>query len=215
MSTSRAFTSALRTVSRRAAQAPASRKLAVRSATRRGYASSGHGGSAGAEKSSDMPWLIASVGVTVTGVAWLFAGPSKKASAHHDSAAAHHEPEPEPGPEPAEPAESESPETPPPSPSSEPESGTESKPKSNSQAANASSQTGQKVPPPPADNSDLATDYEAKKAAHEDYKGMVERKDTRAATSSSDVPSKKTAAEHPREDPQRGEGEGVKKGGPE
>lgn len=60
----------------------------------------------------------------------------------------------------------------------------------------------------------MATNYEDKKEGQEQYKEMIERKDTKVATSSSDMPSKKTAAEHPREDPQKGEGEAVKKGGP-
>ena len=42
----------------------------------------------------------------------------------------------------------------------------------------------------------------------------MERRDTRMATSSSDVPSKRASGEHPSEDPKKGEGEGVRKGGP-
>lgn len=41
---------------------------------------------------------------------------------------------------------------------------------------------------------------------------QIERKDTKTATSLSDLPSKKLASEHPRDDPQRGEGEARKKG---
>jgi hypothetical protein len=42
----------------------------------------------------------------------------------------------------------------------------------------------------------------------------MEKRDTKVATSSSDMPSKKVAGEHPREDPQKGEGEAKQKGGP-
>lgn len=41
----------------------------------------------------------------------------------------------------------------------------------------------------------------------------MERRETKVASSSSDMPSKKTGAENPSEDPQKGEGEAVKKGG--
>lgn len=59
MSTSRMFGSTIRAVARRAAtknaNAPVCRHSAMRAVARRGYASGGHG-SAGAEKTSDMPW---------------------------------------------------------------------------------------------------------------------------------------------------------------
>lgn len=189
----------------------------MRSTARRGYSSSSHGGSAGAEKTSDLPWLITSVAITVPAAAWLLSsGPSKKADSHHSS---HHSvpvPDEEKSPAVESPSSSSS--------SSEEESSssdddnppTNQLPNSgNPSAAHESGQTGRQVPPPSADNSDAATDYEGKREAQEQYKDMIRDKDTRVATSSSDVPSKKTAAEHPREDPQGGEGEGVKKGGSE
>ncbi|KAI1098859.1 hypothetical protein F4804DRAFT_323660 [Jackrogersella minutella] len=196
MSTSRVFTPTLRTVVRRSARAFANRQTILRSGARRGYASN-KPGSAGAEKTNDMPWLIGSVALTVPALAWLLSGSPKQADAHDDP----HTPggEPEPG--------SDSPGAD--TPDSEPPTGD-----SNPQAAQSSSGTGQNVPPAAADSSDLATDYAGKKAAHEEYKDVVRRKDTRVATSSSDMPSKKTAAEHPREDPLKGEGEGARKGGP-
>lgn len=40
----------------------------------------------------------------------------------------------------------------------------------------------------------------------------MEKRDTKVATSSSDMPSKKASGEHPSEDPKKGEGEGVQKG---
>ncbi|KAI1377184.1 hypothetical protein F4677DRAFT_415557 [Hypoxylon crocopeplum] len=208
MLTARVFTSTLRAAARQAA--PAYRQSLMRSAVRRSYASSGHAGTAGAEKTSDIPWLISSVGVTVVGVTWLVStGPSKKADAHHD----HHD-APVPDEEKAPAVES-------PDSSAQESSSSDDNPPTNQlpesgnpNAAQGSPETGRQVPPPSADNSDMATDYEAKKGAQEDYKDMIERKDTRVATSSSDMPSKKAGAEHPREDPQKGEGEGVRKGGP-
>ncbi|XXH00707.1 glycine cleavage system H-protein subunit [Hypoxylon texense] len=198
MSTSRVFVSSFRAVARRAAP-----RSAVRLAVRRGYASSGHGGSAGAEKSSDLPWLIGSVAVTVPGVAWLLSTGPKKADAHHHEA-------PVPDEEKAPAVES----TPPASDSDSDSKEESSNDNNNPNAASESSQTGAQVPPPSADSTDPATNAGAKREAHEQYKETVERKDTRAASSASDMPSKKAAAEHPREDPQKGEGEGVKKGGP-
>ncbi|OTA85460.1 hypothetical protein M434DRAFT_400185 [Hypoxylon sp. CO27-5] len=217
MSTSRVLTSTLRAVSRRAA--PAQRQLVMRSTARRGYSSSSHGGSAGAEKTSDLPWLITSVAITVPAAAWLLSsGPDKKAHSHDSSSSSSsssHHSAPVPDEEKSPAVES-----------SSSESSSDNNPPTNQQqpqegnpttaAAHQSGETGKRVPPPSADNSDMATDYEDKKdEAQEQYKDMIRDKDTRVATSSSDVPSKKTAAEHPREDPQKGEGEGVKKGGPE
>ncbi|OTA67946.1 hypothetical protein K449DRAFT_430053 [Hypoxylon sp. EC38] len=215
MSTSRVLTSTFRAVSRRAA--PAQRQLVMRSTARRGYSSSSHGGSAGAEKTSDLPWLITSVAITVPAAAWLLSsGPNKKSSSssssHHDD---DHHSAPVPDEEKSPAVESSSSE-------SSSSSDNNNNPPTNQQpqegnptAAHQSGETGKQVPPPSADNSDMATDYEDKKDAQEQYKDMIRDKDTRVATSSSDVPSKKAAAEHPREDPQKGEGEGVKKGGPE
>lgn len=154
--------------------------------------------------------LIGSVGVTVPGVAWLLSPGPKKADAHGHHAAPVPDEEKSPAVESPSPSdekeESSSDDNPPPT-NQAPESG-------NPQASQSSSQTGQQVPPPSADNTDMATNYEDKKQGQEEYKEMIERKDTRAASSSSDTPSKKGAAEHPREDPQKGEGEGVQKGGP-
>lgn len=42
---------------------------------------------------------------------------------------------------------------------------------------------------------------------------QMEKRDTKVATSSSEMPSKKASGEHPSEDPQKGEGEAVQKGG--
>ncbi|KAI0099585.1 hypothetical protein F4776DRAFT_650082 [Hypoxylon sp. NC0597] len=215
MSTSRVLTSTLRAVARRAA--PTQRQSIMRSTARRGYSSSSsHGGSAGAEKTSDLPWLITSVAITVPAAAWLLSsGPGKKADSHHDS----HHSAPVPDEEKSPAVESSSSSS---SSSSEESSSDDDNPPTNQHpnsgnpsAAHESGQTGRQVPPPSADNSDAATDYEGKREAQEQYKDMIRDKDTRVATSSSDVPSKKTAAEHPREDPQGGEGEGVKKGGSE
>ncbi|KAI2629166.1 hypothetical protein GGS26DRAFT_115971 [Hypomontagnella submonticulosa] len=206
MASSRVFASALRSVARRTA-APASvhRQSLVRSTARRAYASSGHGGSAGAEKTSDLPWLIGSVAITVSGLAWLLSSGPKKADAHHHDA-------PVPDEEKAPAVESGADSS---SDNSDDNPPTNQLPKDgNPKAAHESGETGRKVPPPSADNTDMATNYEDKKEGQEQYKEMIERKDTKVATSSSDMPSKKTAAEHPREDPQKGEGEAVKKGGP-
>ncbi|OTB01773.1 hypothetical protein M426DRAFT_323255 [Hypoxylon sp. CI-4A] len=213
MSTSRAFTSALRTVSRRAAYASRQSPV-VRSAARRGYASGHNAGSAGAEKTSDMPWLIGSVGITIPAVAWLLSSGPSKADAHSE----HHD-VPVPDEEKSPVVESSSPSSSSPDSSSDNDDNnppTNQLPQSgNPNATHESGQTGRKVPPPSADNTDLATNYEDKKAAHEDYKDMIRRKDTKVASSGSDTPSKKGATEHPREDPLKGEGEGVQKGGPE
>ncbi|OTB18115.1 hypothetical protein K445DRAFT_314935 [Daldinia sp. EC12] len=216
MSTSRVFTSSLRAVARRtAASVPAQRQSALRLTARRGYSSSGHGGSAGAEKSSDMPWLIGSVAVTVPGLAWLLSSsPSQKTSSKTHGGAPVPDEEKAPAVESGDESSSSS--------SDDDDSSSDSNPPTNQlpkdgnpKATFGTGQTGRQVPPTSADNSDMATNYEEKKGAQDQYKEMIERKDTRVATSSSDVPSKKGAAEHPREDPQKGEGEGVQKGGPD
>ncbi|KAI1135663.1 hypothetical protein F5Y05DRAFT_167604 [Hypoxylon sp. FL0543] len=205
MSSSRVFTSTLRAVARRAA--PAQRHSVVRSTARRGYASSGHGGSAGAEKTSDLPWLIGSVAITVPAAAWLLSqSPSKKSDSHQHHDAPVPDEEKSPAVESGSSSSSSDDENPPTN--QLPEDG-------NPLAAHESGQTGRQVPPTTADSSDMATDYEDKKGAQEQYKDMIRSKDTRVAASSSDVPSKKAASEHPREDPQKGEGEGVQKGGPQ
>ncbi|KAH9904991.1 hypothetical protein F4778DRAFT_780152 [Xylariomycetidae sp. FL2044] len=75
--------------------------------------------------------------------------------------------------------------------------------------------TGKTVPPPSADNRQLADGWEERRKGHEEYKELVGRqKQTRVASSSSDMPSKRIFSEHPREDPLAGEGEAIKKGGP-
>ncbi|KAI0849097.1 hypothetical protein F5Y00DRAFT_236591 [Daldinia vernicosa] len=228
---------------RAAASAPAQRQSVLRSATRRGIFSGGSSsgppppGSLGAELSSDLPWFIASVVVTAPALAWLMTRGPKKAIAHTPGGApggapvlveavvveekdpavesnqdsdtsstpASTPPESETGSDTN--SDSDSNESPPPT-NQLPEEG------GNPQAAHTSSQTGGQVPPPSADNSDMATNYGEKKEAQGGYKEMIRHKDTRAASSSSDLPSKKGAAEHPREDPQKGEGEAVQKGGP-
>ncbi|KAF3056475.1 hypothetical protein GL218_06521 [Daldinia childiae] len=228
MSTSRVFTSSLRTAAKRAtASTPAQRQSVLRSAARRGYSSSGHAGSVGAEKSSDMPWLIGSVVFTIPALAWLLSSsPSKKTSEHTHGGAPVPDEEKAPAVESGEDSSSSStPASTPPSSDdgsdSDSDSDSDENPptnqlpkKGNPKAAFGSSQTGRQVPPTSADNSDMATNYEEKKGAQEEYKEMIRKKDTRVASSSSDIPSKKGAAEHPREDPQKGEGEGVQKGGP-
>ncbi|KAI0135780.1 hypothetical protein F4814DRAFT_36601 [Daldinia grandis] len=217
MSTSRVFTSSLRSVARRAAAStPVQRQSVLRSAARRGYSSSGHAGSAGAEKSSDMPWLIGSIVFTVPALTWLLSSrPSNKTSSHTHGGAPVPDEEKAPAVESGEDSDSSD------SSGSDSDSSSDENPPTNQlpkdgnpQAARGSGQTGGQVPPPSADSSDMATNYEEKKGAQEDYKDMIRKKDTRVAASSSDVPSKKGAAEHPREDPQKGEGEAVQKGGP-
>ncbi|KAI0833095.1 hypothetical protein F5Y06DRAFT_280808 [Hypoxylon sp. FL0890] len=221
MSSSRVFTSTLRAVARRAA--PTQRQSIIRSAARRGYAASGsHGGSAGAEKSSDMPWLITSVAITVPTATWLISqGPSRKkgdSHSHHSAPVPDEEKSPAVESPPSSSSSSESSSSTSESSSSESEDNPptdQSSEEGNPLAAHESAQTGRQVPPTTADSSDMATNYEDKQGAQEQYKDMIRSKDTRVATSSSDVPSKKAASEHPREDPQKGEGEGVQKGGPQ
>ncbi|CAJ2507157.1 Uu.00g083430.m01.CDS01 [Anthostomella pinea] len=205
MSTSRVFamrSSALRNVTTRVVP----RQLA-RPAARRGYADAPH---KAASKSSDLPWLIGSVGITGLGAAFLLAsGPQQKekhADAKHDAAVEHAASHPDPAAE----ENDDSPES----------KGEESKDEvdkpgqGDPKAAHKSGQTGRQVPPPSADNSDLATNWDEKKEGQEQYKEMVRQKDTKVAASSSTMPSKKTATEDPREDPKKGEGEAVQKGGP-
>ncbi|KAI0600429.1 hypothetical protein F4775DRAFT_545846 [Biscogniauxia sp. FL1348] len=202
--------------------------------TRRGYASTS--GTTHGLGGSDMPWALTSVAVTVFGLAFMYypsssssspkshASPAdhrKKQDKEDETEHSHNESEKEEKSEEVPPPEEkhEKPET---SESSQPEPESE---KNSNEAKSAapspgpttkqkSSQTGAQVPPPPADNSDLVENQEARKEGHEEYKKTIEDKQTRVASSSSTFPSKKTAAENPREDPQKGEGEGVKKGGP-
>ncbi|KAK9783665.1 hypothetical protein AB5N19_04163 [Seiridium cardinale] len=167
----------------------------ARPVARRGYASQ-HS----AAKSSDLPWLIGSVGVTLPGLAYLLSNGPQKADTggsidHHKSHTKGS-------------SDDDSEQTPSKSKSDEGSEGGEP------ESSHKSAQAGQDVPPPPSDNSSLAENTEDKKKAHEEYKETMEKRDTKVATSSSDMPSKKTAGEHPREDPHKGEGEANQKGGP-
>ncbi|KAI5921389.1 hypothetical protein F4810DRAFT_678791 [Camillea tinctor] len=231
---------ALRTVRSRSAAAMISRQSTypTSAVARRGYASlsdAAHGPGGG-----EMPWAIASITVTALGLAFMYyPSSSSSSSKSHSSHAGHHE-ETEETKEKEEKESShnkgekeeekveEKEESPPQEEEKQekPESVSKSdSEKNSSEDENAgtstgpktkgkSSQTGAQVPPPPADNSDLAENQEAREEGHEEYKKTIEDKQTRVASSSSTAPSKKTEAEHPREDPQKGEGEGVKKGGP-
>ncbi|KAI1487587.1 hypothetical protein F5X96DRAFT_649290 [Biscogniauxia mediterranea] len=221
--------SALRSVSRRTSTiVPRRSTYPTDAATRRGIASTSGPGWEG----SDTPWAITSVAVTIFGLAYILApssssSSSKKHSLHADHKKgkekkeemeqSHNESEKEETQPPEEKQEKpEASESSQPEPESE-ESSSEDKsaaPSPGPTTKHKSSQTGAQVPPPPADNSDLAENQEARKEGHEEYKKTIEDKQTRVASSSSTAPSKKTAAENPREDPQKGEGEGVKKGGP-
>ncbi|KAI1848563.1 hypothetical protein JX265_011583 [Neoarthrinium moseri] len=153
-------------------------RQSARLASRRCYASQ-HGPA----KSSDMPWLLGSVGITVPGLAYLLSSRPKKADTH--GGVSHHG---EDAP-----------------PKEETEGG-------DTKAATKSSQTGQDVPPPPADSSSGSENAEGKRQKHDEDKQTMEEKDTKVATSSSDMPSKKIAGEHPREDPQKGKGDAKQKG---
>lgn len=155
-----------------------------------------------AAKSSDMPWLLASVGITIPGVAYLLSG--EKKTEHHDDHSDHSDSQ---GAQEAradehgdEKKEDDAPPT-----NQKPESG-------NPKAAHKSSQSGKETPPTTTDNRSLSEAWDEKKEGHEQYKETMEKRDTKVATSSSDMPSKKASGEHPSEDPKKGEGEGVQKG---
>ncbi|KAI0471524.1 hypothetical protein GGR56DRAFT_654483 [Xylariaceae sp. FL0804] len=60
------------------------------------------------------------------------------------------------------------------------------------------SMTGQEVPPPPAQEGSDAENATSEKK--EEYKETIKNKDTKVATSSSDIPSKKTGLKFPDED---------------
>ncbi|KAI0123158.1 hypothetical protein BJ170DRAFT_599130 [Xylariales sp. AK1849] len=191
---------AIRSAFRVASRQTSPRQL-TRSAARRGFASQHD-----AAKSSDMPWLIGSVAITVPAAAFLISNGPKKAETHGASAREEHGEQPgedDPGQESPEGEESK-----------DEGASKDELPNGDNKSAHKSGQTGQDVPPPPADNSSGSENTEEKKEKHEEYKETVEKRDTKAATSSSDMPSKKTAGEHPREDPQKGEGEAKQKGGP-
>ncbi|KAI1297509.1 hypothetical protein F5Y03DRAFT_369501 [Xylaria venustula] len=191
----------LRTQIRRQVVRPAS-------VSRRGYVSVHDA----AEKTSDLPWLIGAVGVTSVGLAFILSGVSASSEGGISASPAHHE---------GEPSKEEKAHTPKPagsmpqSPYDKPK-GDNSVPKgaADPSAPSKASPAGRNVPPPPADNSDLAEHWEERRERHEEMKALTRRGETRAASSSSTVPSKRIASEHPREDPKRGEGEAVQKGGP-
>ncbi|KAI0977161.1 hypothetical protein F4678DRAFT_4642 [Xylaria arbuscula] len=193
----------LRTLARRASVLqPQIKRQAVPPASvlKRGYVSA----HSVAENTSDLPWLIGAVGVTGVGLAFILSG-NKASPAHHEGG---HSKE-----EQAHPPKPSSSDSEPQSPDDKPE-GDNSAPKgaADPSSPGKSSQGGQNVPPPAADSSDLAENWDEKKEGHEELKTQTRGGETKAATSSSATPSKKTASEDPREDPQKGEGEGVQKG---
>ncbi|KAK7955335.1 hypothetical protein PG988_016029 [Apiospora saccharicola] len=213
---SAAIRASLRTLTRRSVT-PTAR------VSRRSYASE-HGPD---HKSSDLPWMIAAGGVTVAGLAYLLpSGAGSKKSEGHSVSRSHGEakegeehhtttPASTQRKDKSDDGEAESQDT-----SSEEEKN-EDAPKSDKdsssggdpKASHGSSQTGSQVPPPSADNKSAAEASGDKKEAHEADKKTMEKRETKVASSSSDMPSKKTAAENPSEDPKKGEGEAVKKSG--
>ncbi|TGJ81231.1 hypothetical protein E0Z10_g7534 [Xylaria hypoxylon] len=194
---------ALRSLTRR--QAVSARLASV---SRRGYAGA-HGA---AQKTSDTPWLLGAVGFTAAGLAYLRLGSAAPSGAHasadHHKKDEHKDEHKETSSSPSE-SESESK-----SDSQQDENPDNSAPKgaADPNVPGKASQSGQNVPPPSADNTDLATKQDEKKQGHEEFKETTRAGETKAATSSSTAPSKKTAAEDPREDPKKGEGEAVQKG---
>lgn len=219
-----ALRSTFRATGRRAVPRVSISRQLAQSAGLRGYATSHD-----AAPSSEMPWLIAAVVSTVGGLAYLLAPTDPtKTSDHHIKA--HHEKVEEKHDEEKDASSTEDKDKP--SKEEKDESSKDKKDKSSKEEktkdepteeaskksktksdSGSKSQTGKNVPPPPADNSSGAEKTEDKKEAQEQNKKTMEKKDTKVATSSSDMPSKKTESEHPREDPKKGEGEGVKKGG--
>ncbi|KAH8203496.1 hypothetical protein TruAng_002367 [Truncatella angustata] len=184
---------------RSAVRAASRQAQSARLGARRGYASQ-HG----ASKSSDMPWLIASVGVTIPGVAYLLSSGPVKAETHGASARESKGESPSTNDDPGQ--------------TSLQTSGGDNSGATPNKAPmkgdnKETAQPGQDVPPPSSDNTSMSENFDEKKEKHEDYKETVEKRDTKVATSSSDMPSKKTSSEHPREDPQKGEGEAKQKGG--
>ncbi|KAI0431961.1 hypothetical protein F5Y09DRAFT_175133 [Xylaria sp. FL1042] len=190
----------IRTLARRSAALRTQTRRQGPVVSRRGYVSAHEA----AEKTSDMPWLITSTVVTVLGLTYLLSGnppaSGSRPALHHETEKREHSTPPGTGPE---------------SPLDKPE-GDDSVPRgaADPSSPDKASPVGQNVPPPPADNSDLATNWDERKEGHEELKEMTRAGETRLATSSSAVPSKKTAGEDPREDPKKGEGEAIKKGGP-
>ncbi|KAI0403415.1 hypothetical protein F4802DRAFT_599217, partial [Xylaria palmicola] len=159
--------------------------------------------------------LLSAIGVTVVGVGLLYStSPAKGGSAHH-SAEHHAESE----------SESTSSDSSDSSPSSDSDSSSseeaeagegedEDKPKgaADPSSPGKASQSGQNVPPASGDSADLAAKWDEKKEGQAELMDKTRAGESRVATSASNAPSKKTGAEDPREDPQKGEGEGVQKG---
>ncbi|KAI1818137.1 hypothetical protein GGS20DRAFT_391937 [Poronia punctata] len=199
MSVSRAFTqrsSALRTLARQVAPT----RTHASPVGRRGYSSA----QGAAAKSSDMPWIIGSVAITVPTVGYLMMRGGQGSSGHdqnEEKKAIEAEPQAHTGSdESAPPGEGKS------------ENKTGPKGGSDPNSPAKRSMTGQNVPPPPGDNADLAENWDEKKEKKQEFDELVKKGETRVATSSSTAPSKRTSGEHPREDPQKGEGEAVQKG---
>ncbi|KAI8630314.1 hypothetical protein F5Y19DRAFT_59858 [Xylariaceae sp. FL1651] len=206
MSASRMFaqrSSALRSLSR---QSLTRHTAFPGAAAKRSYASA-HGE---AQKSSDLPWLIGSVTVTVPALAYLISNGPKRSASHGPKAGEKHGA--------SEGTRAKGEDTPPKdhpdnNDQANGEGGDDSRGGGKDpQAPGKASMSGQNVPPPSADNRDLAEKWDEAKEGHEQYKETIEAKQTRTASSSSEMPSKKTATEDPREDPQKGEGEGAQKG---
>ncbi|RYP12415.1 hypothetical protein DL767_011326 [Monosporascus sp. MG133] len=187
----------------------------VRPAARRGYASA-HGGAA---KSSDVPWLIGSVAITVPAAAYLISKrPTKGASAHHGGSET---PSGAPiAPEDESPAVESSGDS---KQQNQGDSGedsggakfsqTNSLPEDGNPRAGQTDATGREVPPPAASSASIAEDWDEKREGHEKYKAAAKAGETKMLSSSSDAPSKKTMTEDPREDPKKGEGAAAQKGG--
>ncbi|KAI0457130.1 hypothetical protein F5B21DRAFT_111460 [Xylaria acuta] len=209
---------ALRTLTRR--QAVCARPAYVSPVTRRGYASASAHGHGVAQKSSDMPWLLSSAGVTAVGLAYLLSTGPKTSSAGHgpksaDAAIeAHHEEEE--GDKKTSGSDDDEQQQQQQQGGEEEEKSQDDAPKgaADPSAPSKASQSGQNVPPPSGDNADLATKWDEKKQGQEEFKETTRAGETKVATSSSTTPSKKTQAEDPREDPQKGEGEAIQKGTP-
>ncbi|KAK8041608.1 hypothetical protein PG994_014615 [Apiospora phragmitis] len=188
---------AIRTSLRALTRRPAPTRVA-----RRSYATQ-HASDHGASQSSDLPWMIAGGGALVGGMAYLL--PTGSGSKKLKDPRTHHGEHKRMEPDQAKTAPDEE----------KKEEGPSTILRGDPKASYGSSQTGTQVPPPPSDNESVAGDWDKKKEGHEEvYKKTTEEKATKVASSSSDMPSKRTAAEDPSEDPKKGEGEAVKKGGP-
>ncbi|KAH8161326.1 hypothetical protein CIB48_g6913 [Xylaria polymorpha] len=202
-------TSALRALTRR--QAVLARPALV---TRRGYASA-HGA---AQKSSDMPWLLSSVGFTAVGLSFLIANRPKTSSAGHgpksaDAAIEAHHEEKGDGDKASSGSEDDEKQQ---KQVEEEKKSEDDAPKgaADPSASDKASQSGQDASPPSGDHTEPETKLDEKKQGQEESKETTGKGETKAATSSSTTPSKKTQAENPQEDPQKGEGETDQKGSP-